>query len=97
MNDRGTVLGRTEVGIPGFDALVHGGLPEGRSILLAGSTGTGKTVFGLQFLADGARLGEPGVLVTFAEQPDDLIANTRRRYTPHRPQLPQSADRWVTR
>jgi circadian clock protein KaiC len=70
------VLERIEVGIPGFDALVHGGLPEGRSTLLAGSTGTGKTVFGLQFLADGARLGEPGVLVTFAEQPDDLIANT---------------------
>ena len=68
-------LARIAVGIPGFDALVHGGLPEGRSTLLAGSTGTGKTVFGLQFLASGARLGEPGVLVTFAERPDDLIAN----------------------
>jgi circadian clock protein KaiC len=68
-------LARIEVGILGFDALVHGGLPEGRSTLLAGSTGTGKTVFGLQFLASGARLGEPGVLVTFAERPDDLIAN----------------------
>jgi circadian clock protein KaiC len=68
-------LARIEVGILGFDALVHGGLPEGRSTLLAGSTGTGKTVFGLQFLASGARLGESGVLVTFAERPDDLIAN----------------------
>jgi circadian clock protein KaiC len=66
---------RIAVGIPGFDELVHGGLPKGRSTLLAGSTGTGKTVFGLQFLAAGARLGEPGVLVTFAERPDDLIAN----------------------
>lgn len=68
-------LERIEVGVAGFDDLVHGGLPEGRSTLLAGSTGTGKTVFGLQFLASGARLGEPGVLVTFAERPEDLIAN----------------------
>jgi circadian clock protein KaiC len=68
-------LARIAVGVPGFDELVHGGLPKGRSTLLAGSTGTGKTVFGLQFLTAGARVGEPGVLVTFAERPDDLIAN----------------------
>jgi circadian clock protein KaiC len=68
-------LARVEVGIPGFDELVHGGVPKGRSTLLAGSTGTGKTVFGLQFLAGGASIGESGVLVTFAERPDDLIAN----------------------
>jgi circadian clock protein KaiC len=66
---------RVEVGIPGFDDLVHGGLSAGRSTLLAGATGTGKTVFGLQFLYEGALRGEPGVLVTFAERPEDLIAN----------------------
>jgi circadian clock protein KaiC len=66
---------RIQVGIPGFDEIVHGGLPRGRSTLVAGATGTGKTVFGLQFLWGGACLGEPGVLVTFAERPDDLIAN----------------------
>jgi circadian clock protein KaiC len=66
---------RVEVGIPGFDELVHGGLPRGRSTLLAGSTGTGKTVFGLQFLVSGARRGEHGVIVTFAERPEDLVAN----------------------
>lgn len=71
--------GRIEVGIPGFDELVHGGLPSGRSTLLAGSTGTGKTVFGLQFLVGGAYSGEHGVLVTFAERPEDLIANVDRR------------------
>ena len=68
-------LTRVQVGIPGFDELVHGGLPKGRSTLLAGSTGTGKTVFGLQFLAAGAANGEAGVLVTFAERPEDLIEN----------------------
>ena len=72
-----TAAGRARigVGIPGFDEIVHGGLPQGRSTLVAGATGTGKTVFGLQFLWGGAQLGEPGVLVTFAERPDDLIAN----------------------
>ena len=68
-------LARINVGVPGFDELVHGGLPRGRSTLVAGSTGAGKTVFGLQFLVRGALMGEPGVLVTFAERPDDLIAN----------------------
>ena len=73
----GWSLRRVEVGIPGFDALALGGLPRGRTTLLAGGTGSGKTVFGLQFLASGAReFDEPGVLVTFAERPDDLIANS---------------------
>ena len=66
---------RIPVGIPGFDEIVHGGLPRGRSTLIAGATGTGKTVFGLEFLVGGAQLGEPGVLVTFAERPEDLISN----------------------
>jgi circadian clock protein KaiC len=70
-------LQRVEVGIPGFDSLALGGLPEGRTTLLAGGTGCGKTVFALQFLASGAReFSAPGVLVTFAERPDDLIANS---------------------
>ena len=69
--------GRVLVGIPGFDEIVHGGLPSGRSTLVAGATGTGKTVFGLQFLYGGVVLGEPGVLVTFSERPEDLFANVR--------------------
>ncbi len=68
---------RAEVGIAGFDALALGGLPRGRTTLLAGGTGTGKTVLGLQFLERGAvAFGEPGVFVSFAERPEDLIANT---------------------
>jgi circadian clock protein KaiC len=70
------VVQRVEVGIPGFDLLALGGLPRGRTTLLAGPAGSGKTTFGLQFLASGAReLGEPGVLVTFAERPEDMVAN----------------------
>ena len=67
---------RHRVGIPGFDEVAQGGLPHGRSTLVAGTSGAGKTLFGLQFLAAGVRLfGETGVLVTLDERPEDLIAN----------------------
>lgn len=68
--------GRVPTGIPGFDVVAGGGLPAGRSTLVAGTSGSGKTVFALQFLAAGAGApGENGVLVTFEERPVDLFAN----------------------
>lgn len=67
---------RLKVGVPGFDEVAQGGLPQGRSTLVAGTSGAGKTLLGLQFLAAGSRLfGEAGVLVTLDERPEDLIAN----------------------
>lgn len=56
--------------IHGFDLIALGGLPEGRTTLVAGSSGSAKTVFAAQFLAAGiTRRGEPGVFVTFEETP----------------------------
>src|SRR3954454_12542945 len=67
---------RLETGIPGFDSITNGGVPKGRATLVVGTSGTGKTIFGLQFLAAGARqFGERGVLVTFEEVPEDLVKN----------------------
>ena len=67
---------RLETGIPGLDALSFGGLPKGRTTLLTGTTGSGKTVFALQFLAAGVNsFGQPGVLVTLEEPAEELIAN----------------------
>jgi circadian clock protein KaiC len=67
---------KTPTGISGFDAIAHGGLPRGRSTVVAGTPGSGKTLFALQFLASGIRdFGEPGVCVTFEESPEDLIRN----------------------
>ncbi len=55
---------RCQTGIKGFDELVGGGLPRGRTILVNGSCGTGKTVFSTQFLYNGAvHYGEPGIYV----------------------------------
>ena len=69
-------LQKAPTGIRGFDALVHGGLPAGRPTLLAGTTGSGKTVFAAEFLARGVLdFDEPGVFVTFEESPADLRVN----------------------
>ena len=48
-------MNRVATGIPGFDELVEGGLPEGRAFLVSGGTGTGKTIFATQFLINGAK------------------------------------------
>ena len=62
--------------IAGFDHVACGGLPEGRTTLVTGTSGSGKTVFGAQFLAEGVRnAGQAGVFVTFEESVKDLRRN----------------------
>ncbi len=69
-------MARLEVGIPGLDALTGGGLPAGRLTLVAGTAGSGKTVFATQFLAGGiTRAGDPGVFVTLEERPEAIRRN----------------------
>jgi circadian clock protein KaiC len=63
-------------GILGFDAVLEGGVPKGRVLLITGSTGTGKTVFSNEFLYRGiTEYDENGVYVTFEEHPRDIIKN----------------------
>jgi len=72
----GPLLPKARTGIAGLDEITRGGLPEGRSTLVTGGTGCGKTLLGLQFLVAGAReYGEPGVLVTFEESAEKVTAN----------------------
>jgi circadian clock protein KaiC len=72
----GPPLPKAPTGIPGLDEITGGGLPRGRSTLLTGGTGCGKTLLGLQFLVAGAReYGEPGVLMTFEESAEKVTAN----------------------
>jgi len=71
-------LAKLPTGIIGFDQVANGGIPKGRSTLLSGTAGSGKTVMALQFLLNGVReYGEHGVFVTFEEDPRDLMQNVR--------------------
>ncbi|QWF85293.1 circadian clock protein KaiC [Amycolatopsis sp. CA-230715] len=75
MTDEG-VIKRIPTGINGFDHVALGGLPTGRSTLVAGTTGTGKTLFSIEFLARGIqRFDESGVFVNFEEKPEDVRRN----------------------
>lgn len=65
------IISRIPSGIPGLDELIEGGIPKKRSFLVSGATGSGKTIFSIQFLYQGAYLyGEPGIYVTLDERPD---------------------------
>jgi circadian clock protein KaiC len=67
---------KAPTGIMGFDEITGGGLPRGRTTLLAGGPGSGKTIFALQFLVHGARhCEEPGIFVAFEETPKRIAAN----------------------
>ena len=70
------MLPKCPTGIRGLDELTGGGLPKGRSTLVCGDAGAGKTLFGLEFLVNGARLyDEPGVFLGFDESQEELAAN----------------------
>ncbi len=65
-SDSGKPFGKTPTGICGFDQMTGGGLPTGRTTLIEGGAGSGKTILSLQFLVNGARnFGEPGIFVAF--------------------------------
>jgi circadian clock protein KaiC len=62
--------------IEGFDDITHGGLPSGRTTIVSGTSGTGKTMLAVQFLYNGITyFDEAGVFVTFEESPSDIIKN----------------------
>lgn len=74
--ENGAYIERHETGIEGFDLIATGGLPRGRTTLVAGTAGSAKTVFAAQFLAEGIlKNDEHGVFVTFEETPEDIRRN----------------------
>jgi len=73
---------RALMGVPALDEMLGGGLPRGYSLLVAGPSGSGKSILASAFLAEGVRCGETGVLAAFEQHPNrarnpvlvDLIA-----------------------
>jgi circadian clock protein KaiC len=70
------VLEKVPTGIRGLDQVTHGGFPKGRTALVCGGPGAGKTLLGLEFLVRGALLyNEPGVCIAMEETAEELITN----------------------
>jgi circadian clock protein KaiC len=78
-----TTAHRLQLGVPELDEMLGGGLPRGYSLLVAGPSGSGKSILAAAFLAEGARRGETGVLAAFEQRPSqsqnrviaDLVAS----------------------
>jgi circadian clock protein KaiC len=66
---------RVQLGVPGLDEMLGGGLPTGYSLLVVGPSGSGKTILATQFLAEGVRKGETGVIAAFEKSPSQLMSN----------------------
>jgi circadian clock protein KaiC len=62
---------RLQMGVPGLDAMLGGGLPRGYSLLVAGPSGSGKSILASAFLAEGARNGDTGVIAAFEQRPTE--------------------------
>ncbi|NTU43319.1 MAG: circadian clock protein KaiC, partial [Nitrospirales bacterium] len=70
------VLEKSPTGIRGLDDITGGGLPKGRSTLVCGEAGSGKTLLAMEFVVRGIlQFNEPGVYMAFEENVDDLKAN----------------------
>jgi len=76
---------RVSLGVPALDEMLGGGLPRGYSVLVAGPSGSGKSILAAAFLAEGERRGDTGVIAAFEQRPNrernrllaDLIAGGR--------------------
>ena len=76
ISPKGNKLLKSPTGIKGFDEISEGGLPKNRTTLVSGNAGSGKTLFGIDFLLKGATdFNEPGVLMSFEETEDELFTD----------------------
>jgi len=71
-------LERVQTGVAGFDTLVEGGFPKGTNVLISGAPGTGKSIFGLEYLYQGALKGENGVYVVIDSEVELLKMQARQ-------------------
>src|SRR5207249_48318 len=64
-------------GIAGLDKMLGGGTMEGSALLIGGPSGSGKSTIAIQFLAEGVKRGEPGVLAIFEETPEKYLEQAK--------------------
>lgn len=66
---------RIESGINNLDAIIGGGFPQGRTCLISGEAGTGKSIFSFQFLLEGLKNGEKSIYICIDQKPQQVILN----------------------
>jgi len=89
------LIQRTKTGIEGLDQLIEGGFPKGRSILVAGAPGSGKTIFALQYAYRGVtEFNEPSIYVTL-DEPKMHLLETARRFNWRLEELPENKFRLI--
>jgi circadian clock protein KaiC len=69
-----STIKKLPTGVPGLDILTHGGIPQGRTTLITGKSGAGKSILSLQIACNLARLGIKTVVLTIEETPEDLLS-----------------------
>ncbi len=69
-----TQVERLSMGVPALDDMLGGGVPVGYSLLVVGPSGSGKSILATEFLAEGVRRGEPGVIAAFEKSPSQLLS-----------------------
>jgi circadian clock protein KaiC len=67
---------RVPTGVSGLDEMLNGGIPRGYSVMIAGPSGAGKTVLAGQFITEGVKRGEPGVIAIFEKRPAGYLQTT---------------------
>jgi len=73
-----TLNRRVKTGVSGLDELIEGGLIPNSTVLLKGECGSGKTIFGLQYLTYGAQHGEPGIFLSVEEGRKDIVRESAK-------------------
>ncbi|MEM1921723.1 MAG: ATPase domain-containing protein, partial [Desulfurococcaceae archaeon] len=69
---------RVKTNIKGFDDIVNGGIPKRSVVLLSGGPGTGKSIFGMQYLWNGLQMGEPGLYIALEEHHAQIRINMKQ-------------------
>ncbi len=70
-------LHKVATNVRGLDEVLEGGLPAGRTTLVSGGPGCGKSILGMEFICRGAQAGDPGIYVTFEEQANAIRDNAK--------------------
>jgi KaiC/GvpD/RAD55 family RecA-like ATPase len=66
-------MDRVKTGVKGLDELIQGGFPKGSNIVVTGAPGSGKSIFAMNYIAQGCKNGEKCLYIAVDQIPDDIV------------------------